>query len=174
MNFSLSDAKQILERTPVVLDQLLRGLPDDWILHNEGGDTWSPFDVVGHLIHGEKDDWIPRAKIILSDEEDQTFPPFDRFAMFEESKGKTINQLLDEFRIARQKSLKVLEKLDITDEQWEFKGIHPVHGKVTLRELISTWVTQDLIHIAQITRVMAKQYKENVGSWIKDLRALTR
>lgn len=165
MKFDLSKSVAILKRTPTLLSSLLNDLPEDWIKKNEGKDTWSPYDVIGHLVHGEKTDWISRAKIILSEEEDRSFKPFDRFAQFEESKGKSINQLLDEFRVLRETNLIELESLNISDKDLQLNGMHPEFGTVTLEQLLSTWVVHDLGHIAQISRVMAKQYEDEVGPW---------
>lgn len=165
MKFDLSKSILILERTPAVLNSLLGDLPNDWILPNEGKETWSPYDVIGHLVHGEKTDWISRAKIILSEGTDKSFKPFDRFAQFEESKGKSINQLLDDFNILRKNNLTELKSLNITEQQLQLEGRHPEFGVVTLRQLLSTWVAHDLGHIAQISRVMAKQYVDEVGPW---------
>lgn len=165
MKFDLSKSVLILERTPTVLNSLLRDLPNDWISPNEGADTWSPYDVIGHLVHGEKTDWLIRTKIILSKVGDKNFEPFDRFAQFEDSKGKSINQLLDEFKNLREGNLAELQSLNITELQLKLQGKHPEFGTVTLNELLSTWVTHDLGHIAQISRVMAKQYEYEVGPW---------
>lgn len=165
MKFDLSKSTLILERTPTVLNSLLSDLPDHWILPNEGEETWSPYDVIGHLVHGEKTDWISRAKIILSEGTDKSFKPFDRFAQFEESKGKSINQLLDDFNVLRKNNLTELKSLNITEQQLQLEGRHPEFGVVTLRQLLSTWVAHDLGHIAQISRVMAKQYVDEVGPW---------
>lgn len=165
MKFNLSKSILILERTPTVLNSLLRDLPNDWTSPNEGADTWSPYDVIGHLVHGEKTDWLTRTKIILSKGDHKNFEPFDRFAQFEDSKGKSINQLLDEFRSLREDNLAELQSLNITELQLELKGKHPEFGTVTLNELLSTWVAHDLGHIAQISRVMAKQYEDEVGPW---------
>lgn len=151
---------------------MLEGLPEEWLNNNEGEDTWSPYDVVGHLVHGERTDWIGRMNIILSDAEDKTFKPFDRFAQFEDSKGKTITILLNEFAELREQNLNTLQEKDITEEDFARTGIHPAFGKVKLSQLLSTWVVHDLSHIAQISRVMAKQYKEAVGPWQEYLSIL--
>lgn len=172
MKFTLEKSLEILERTPDILNTMLYDISADWTSKNEGDGTWSVYDVVGHLIHGEKTDWIQRADLILSEKPDKTFEPFDRFAQFEESKGKTLTQLLDEFRRLRKKNIEHLQSKHLTDKNLETKGIHPVFGEVTLSQLLSTWVVHDLNHIAQISRVMAKQYKEEVGPWIKYLRIL--
>ncbi|MEM7298899.1 MAG: DinB family protein [Bacteroidota bacterium] len=173
MHYSLDDAIDILERTPKVLSTLLKDLPEDWTHSNEGENTWSPFDVVGHLIHGEKTDWVTRTKIILS-KETKAFKPFDRFAQFEESKGKNLTQLLEEFQTLRSENVKSLKDLDITSETLEWEGTHPELGKITLRNLLSTWVAHDLGHIAQISRVMAKQYTKEVGVWTQYLGILQK
>jgi uncharacterized damage-inducible protein DinB len=172
MNFTLEKSIEILERTPGVLTALLQNISADWTSRNEGGQTWSVYDIIGHLIHGEKTDWIPRADIILSEKPDKNFEPFDRLAQFEESKGKSLTQLLDEFSIVRKKNIEYLRSKKLTSKNLEEKGIHPAFGEVTLSQLLSTWVVHDLNHIAQISRVMAKQYKEEVGPWIEYLRIL--
>jgi len=165
MEFQLTEAIPILERTPGVLRQLLDGLSAGWIMQNEGGETWNPYDIVGHYIEGEKNDWIVRMNIILNDAGDKHFKPFDRFAQFEDSKGKTLTQLLDEFASLRQKNLAVLKAAALTEADLDKTGIHPQFGTVTLRQLLSTWVVHDLAHLNQLTRVMAQQYKEMTGPW---------
>ncbi len=172
MNFTIEKSIDILERTPEVLNTMLRHISDDWTSHNEGGETWSVFDIIGHLIHGEKTDWMPRTEIILSAKTDKTFEPYDRFAQFEASKGKTLTQLLDEFIAVRKESLALLRSKKLTAQNLEEKGIHPAFGEVTLSQLLSTWAVHDLNHIAQITRVMAYQYKAYVGPWTAYLRIL--
>ena len=174
MEFELHQARQILSRTPATLNSLLRDLAPEWSAPNEGPETWSPFDVVGHLIHGEKTDWIPRARIIIEQGEAGTFEPFNRFAMFENSKGKQLNDLLDEFVRLREQSLKQLDDLQISPELLARRGQHPELGVVTLSQLLSTWVVHDLNHIAQIVRVMAKQYGDAVGVWRQYLSVLTK
>jgi hypothetical protein len=165
MEFQLDSAKEVLGRTPATLDSLLRQLPDEWIVSNEGADSWSPFDVVGHLIHGEESDWIPRAKVILEHGESRPFEPFDRFAMFEKSRGASLDELLDRFARLRAESLRELEGMNLTPEMLLKRGLHPELGVVTLSQLLSTWVVHDLGHIGQTVRVMAKQYGEAVGAW---------
>jgi len=165
MTFELDKAIIILNRTPKTLYALLKNLPEDWTHKNEGKDTWSPFDVLGHLVHGEKTDWIERAKIILENETDKTFLPFDRFAQYKDSEGKSINDLLEEFKLLRQNNIEILKGLQLTESDFKREGLHPNLGKVTLEQLLATWVTHDLAHIAQIIRVMAKQYKYEVGPW---------
>ncbi len=172
MKFDLEKTIEILERTPKILISMLSGLSRDWIENNEGAETWSPYDVVGHFIQGEKKDWIPRAKIILSEESNKEFVPFDRFAQFEASKGKTLLQLLEEFESLRIANIEKLRALKIREDQLKLEGIHPAFGKVTLEQLLSTWVVHDLNHISQISRVMASQYKKEAGPWNAYLRIL--
>ena len=172
MAFSLKRSVEILERTPDVLYTMVYGISDDWTQHNEGGETWSVFDVVGHLIHGEKADWVTRAEIILSENPDKKFAPFDRLAQFEESKGKTLAQLLEEFKLLRKKNIERLLSKNLTEKDFDKTGIHPSFGEVKLSQLLSTWVAHDLDHISQVARVMAKQYREDVGPWIEYLKIL--
>ena len=174
MTYKVSHALEILEQTPKTLQSLLSNLSEDWVYCNEGGETWSAFDVVGHLIHCENTDWIPRLNIILSDAEHKTFEPFDRFAQFENSKGKTLKYLLEEFQQLRTKNLKYLKSLQLSDDTLSLKGSHPELGEVSVKELLATWVTHDLGHIAQISRVMAKQYKSEVGPWVKYISILNK
>jgi len=174
MEFQLDHAKDILRRTPATLKQLLHGLPDEWIVSNEGPDTWSPFDVLGHLIHGEETDWIPRAKTILEDGESRSFTPFDRFAMFEISKGRSLHELLTTFEQLRVESLQQLEEMNVTPELLAKRGMHPELGAVTLAELLATWVVHDLSHVAQIVRAMSKQYRQEVGPWQAYLPILSK
>lgn len=164
MEFELQHAIQILRRTPATLNSLLRDLPEPWLINNEGPETWSPNDIVGHLIHGEETDWIPRAKIILEHGEARPFDPFDRFAMLK-SKEKPIAELLDTFTRLRIQSLQELESLNLTPDLLDKRGTHPEFGAVTLKQLLSTWVVHDLGHVRQIARVMAKQYRDEVGPW---------
>lgn len=171
MNFDLNKTTDVLERTPKILEDLLSGLSDDWILNNEGDDTWSPYDIVGHLIHGERTDWMVRLEIILH-KDDKKFIPYDRFAQFKESAGKSLQQLLSEFALLRKENLQKLKSLNITENDLNKTGIHPEFGEVTLSQLLSTWTIHDLTHIAQITRVMAKQYEEAIGPWIKYFRVM--
>ncbi len=174
MNFTLDAAIPVLRQTPQTLRALLATLPPDWIHATEGPETWSPFDVVGHLIHGERTDWIPRARIILAQGDERTFTPFDRFAQFEESRGKSLDALLDSFARERAANIALLESWQLTDAQLALEGVHPAFGAVTLRQLLATWVTHDLNHIAQIVRVMAKQYRTAVGPWRQYLSILDR
>ena len=150
----------------------MRGLDQEWTQNNEGGDSWSAFDIVGHYIHGEKTDWIPRMDIILGDDTEKHFAPFDRFAQFEASKGKTLNTLLDEFKLLRAENILKLKSKSLTDELLMQTGIHPTFGSVTLKQLLSCWVVHDLNHIHQLSRVMAKQYQNEVGPWKEFLGVL--
>lgn len=173
MKYNLSKATEILHRTPQVLHSLLDNLSDEWIMGNEGPDTFSPFDVVGHLLHGEKTDWPGRIQMILEHGSGKTFEPYDRFAMYEESKGKNMEQLLREFEEERKKNMEWLLGLNLSEEDLDKKGMHPKLGGVTLRQLLSTWVVHDLTHLAQITRVMAKQYKQEMGGWVEFFRLMS-
>jgi len=172
MKFDINQGILILERTPTVLNSFLHDMHSVWITPNEGADTWSPYDIVGHLIHGEKTDWMARAEIILSDKPNKTFETFDRFAQFENSKGKSLNKLLEEFEKLRIENLKKLKSWNLSDNDLNKEGIHPQLGRSTLGQLLSTWVVHDLGHLAQISRVMAKQYKTEVGPWIEYLGIL--
>lgn len=173
MKFDLNKSIEILSCTPSVLESLLQNLSDTWLFSNEGPDSWSPFDIVGHLVHGEQTDWMERTNIILFSA-DKHFRKFDRFAQFEESKGKTITQLLAEFRKLREKNIEYLKSLALREEKLALKGIHPAFGEVTLKQLLATWVVHDLNHIAQISRVLAKQYSDETGPWIEYLPLLTK
>lgn len=164
-DFSLSDAVAVLTRTPAALDALLRGLPDFWLRSNEGPGTWSAFDIVGHLIAGERTDWIPRARIILEQGEARAFDPFDRFAQFKESEGKSLSELLDEFGRLRRENLAALEALNLEPRDLARRGTHPALGLVTLQQLLATWAAHDLTHLHQLSRVMASQYSDAVGPW---------
>ena len=172
MHFNLSKSYEILDRTPSVLKILLSGISDEWVMNNEGPETFSPYDVIGHLIHGEKTDWRDRATMILAYGESKTFVPYDRFAQFEQSRGKSLQQLLKEFEELRTANLKWLQSLKLTETDLDKRGMHPGLGQVTLRQLLSTWVIHDLTHIAQVARVMAKQYKEEMGPWVEYFRIL--
>ena len=172
MTFNLDRSIEILESTPAVLRTLLQNLHQDWIMNNEGPDTFSPYDVIGHLIHGEKTDWKDRTTMILEHGVAKTFVPYDRFAQFEASKGKQLEQLLKEFEELRKDNLNWLRSLSLTEADFDKKGIYPSLGQVTLRQLLSTWVAHDLTHIAQVARVMAKQYKEEIGPWVEYFRIM--
>ncbi|MFN8356159.1 MAG: DinB family protein [Spirosomataceae bacterium] len=172
MKFSVTQALEILERTPQSLEVLLSDLSEEWTTQNEGEDTWSAYDVIGHLIHGDKTDWLERVRLILSDEADKTFVPFDRFAQFENSKGKSLTQLLAEFKEVRVNNIHQLRQLNLQEVTLQKRGIHPTFGEVTLSQLLATWVVHDLDHLSQISRVMAKQYSDEVGPWIAFLKIL--
>lgn len=172
MQFNLQKAIPILERTPAVVSLLLKDLDDEWVYANEGADTWSPYDIIGHYIHGEKTDWMPRLRIILGQQQDKRFQPFDRFAQFENSKGKSLDDLLEEFAALRKENILQLRQAMPDEQALGRTGIHPAFGEVSLRQLLSAWVVHDLGHIHQITRVMAKQYKEAVGPWTAYLAVL--
>jgi hypothetical protein len=172
MKFQVEEAVEILSSTPDAVKSLLESLSDDWINGDENTEEWNPFDVVGHLIHAEETDWIPRAEIILKQGENRTFEPFDRFAMFEKSKDKTLGELLETFAEERRKSLEILKSWNLTGEQLALKGMHPELGEVNLEQLLATWVVHDLTHIRQIATVLAKKYSENVGVWKEYLSIL--
>ena len=168
--FTIELGLEVLERTPAVLRVWLGGLSPEWLAANEGPDTWNPYDVVGHLIHGERTDWMARANIILGG--GGTFATFDRFAQFRESEGKSLAQLLDEFEEVRRANIAHIRSLSLTDADLEKTGTHPKFGTVTLRQLLSTWAAHDLDHLMQISRVMGKQLKEDVGPWTEFLRVV--
>jgi uncharacterized damage-inducible protein DinB len=172
MNFSFDDALPVLRSTPSVLRAWLKDVPDSWIRANEGADTWSPFDIVGHLIHGERTDWMDRVDVILAHGESRPFTPFDRFAQFEASRGKSLRQLLDTFAELRAANLARLESLGLGREDFDRRGRHPELGQVTLGQLLATWVAHDLSHLGQIARVMGRQYTEAVGPWMEYLPML--
>lgn len=174
MEFDLADGIAVLERTPQTLRSLLSGLPEPWVQNDEGPETWSPYVVVGHLIHGERTDWITRAKIILAQGDNRKFVPFDRFAQFRESEGKTLEDLLQEFEEIRGENIATVLSWNLNQAHMSLEGEHPKFGAVTLRQLLSTWVAHDLSHLAQITRVMAKQYRDAVGPWREYLPVLDR
>ena len=163
--FSLAETLALLIRTPATLSALLRGLPDMWVRRNEGRDTWSAFDIMGHLVVGERTDWIPRLRIILEKGEARQFDPFDRLAQFEESQGKSLDQLLDDFARLRRENLAALQALNLEYEDLTRRGRHPALGVVTLSELLATWAVHDLTHVHQLSRVMAHQYRDAVGPW---------
>ena len=174
MDFDLAQGVAVLERTPATLRALLAGLPPAWTDATEGPDTWSPYIVVGHLIHGERTDWIPRARIILAQGADRRFEPFDREAQFRESRGRPMDELLNEFSLLRMVNLNELFGWELTDRKLALEGEHPELGTVTLRQLLATWVAHDLAHLGQISRVMAKQYRDAVGPWRRYLRVMGR
>jgi hypothetical protein len=172
MDHTLHQTISLLARTPAALSTLLRDLPESWTSRNEGENTWSPFEIVGHLIHAERTDWMSRAKIVLQFGETQPFEPFDRWGQVREIQGKSLAQLLDEFARLRSENLAELRALNLRPEDLERRGRHPSLGVVTLSELLSTWAVHDLTHVHQISRVMAHQYREAVGPWRKYLGVL--
>jgi hypothetical protein len=172
MDFNLDASTAVLERTPTTLLALLGDLPETWTHASEGPETWSPYDVLGHFIHGENTDWLPRLRIILEHGERRTFDPFVRDAMFEYSAGKSMQQLLDEFATARAENIHKLRELDIQPAQYTLIGTHPEFGPVTIAQLIATWTAHDLGHIVQIARTMARQYRAAVGPWTKYLNVM--
>lgn len=172
MDFSYADAIPILRATPGVLRAWLADLPDSWIRGNEGGDTWSPYDVVGHLIHGERTDWLPRLELILAHGDSRPFVPFDRFAQFRDSRGKSLRDLLDTFADLRRENVARLEALRLETTDLDRPGLHPELGPVTLGQLLATWVAHDLNHLGQVARVMGRQYTEAVGPWLEYLPLL--
>lgn len=165
IEFSLDHAINLLGRTPGVLRGMLEGLPSEWSSKNDGEKTWSPYDVLGHLIHGERTDWIPRAKIIMEEGEKKAFEPFDRFAQFEASKGKSLEELLGTFERLRQENILRLKEMRLKPEDLRRSGKHPELGRVNLGELLATWVAHDQDHLVQISRTMARQYQKAVGPW---------
>jgi len=165
MQHNLQHTISLLARTPATLDALLRDLPEEWTMRNEGGNTFNAFDVIGHLIQGERTDWMPRAKRILQFGESRAFDRFDRRAQERESQGKSLPQLLDEFARLRAENLAELRALNVTDQELNRRGLHPELGTVTLSQLLATWAAHDLTHLHQISRIMAHQYREAVGPW---------
>jgi len=163
--FHLAETIAVLTRTPAALNALLRGLPTIWVHRNEGNDTWSAFDIVGHLIFGERTDWMPRLRIIIENGETRPFDPFDRLAQLNENQEKSMKQLLDDFARLRKENLAALQELNLQPEDLKRRGKHPALGVVTLSELLATWAVHDLTHIHQLSRVMAHQYREAVGPW---------
>jgi hypothetical protein len=174
MEYRLDDALPVLRRTPAVLRELLLDLPDPWTTAAEGPGTWSPFDVVGHLVHGERTDWVPRVEHLLRHGDTIPFPPFDPDAMFAASKGLSLPDLLDTFATLRAANLERLAALGLTDADLARRGHHPEFGVVTMAQHLSTWVAHDLGHIAQVVRVMARQYTAAVGPWRAYLSILGR
>lgn len=178
MNFDILRSTEVLSATPPTLRAMVGSLSSEWIRSEVEDATevqdrkWHVYDVVGHLIHAEETDWIPRARIILAQGDDPTFEPFDRFAMFENSKGKSLRQLLDDFEKRREESLDTLRSWDLSEAQLDLEANHPELGKVTLRHLLATWVVHDLTHLRQIVTIMAKRYTEDVGVWKEYLSIL--
>jgi len=172
MKQEVSSTVALLARTPAVLNALLRDLPSVWTLQNEGEDTWNVFDVVGHLIHAERTDWLPRVRLILKCGETRAFEPFDRFAQLDENQGKLLSELLDTFIRIRSQSLADLAELNLSSDDLQRTGRHPSFGVVTLSQLLATWAAHDLTHLHQISRIMAHQYREAVGPWNPNLGVL--
>lgn len=169
MKYHIADALPVLGRTPIVLRAMLSGLPAVWIEAREAPGTWSPFEILGHLIHGEKTDWMPRTRMILEHGTLMTFPPFDREGHAEAIRGRTLEQLLEEFETLRAANVDALASLHLTEDDLAREGVHPAFGRVTLAQHLATWVAHDLDHLCQIARVMAKQYKGEVGPWTEYL-----
>ncbi|MBV9879644.1 MAG: DinB family protein [Gemmatirosa sp.] len=174
MDFDLTTGLAVLERTPHALRALLAGLSPAWTDATEGPETWSPYVIMGHLVQGERSDWIPRARLIVEQGPERRFTPYDREAQFRESEGKSLADLLDEFTRLRSESLATLAGWRLTEADLALEGEHPAFGPVTLRQLLATWVAHDLGHVAQTARVMAKQYREAVGPWRAYLPVLDR
>jgi hypothetical protein len=172
MEHNLPHTISLLTRTPATLSALLRDLPETWTFQDEGADTWSPFDVVGHLIHADRTNWMPRAKVVLQFGETRTFEPFDRWGHVPASQGKSLGQLLDEFARLRSDNLGELQALNLRQQDLDLRGRHPALGIVTLSELLATWAAHDLTHLHQISRIMAHQYREAVGPWKQYLGVL--
>ena len=168
----LDECVAVLTRTPAALDAQLRGLPDAWTAATEGPGTWSPYVVVGHLIHGERADWMPRLSIILEHGTARPFDPFDREAQFRESAGKSLETLLDEFATLRSENLERLRALRLAPAQLDLQGMHPDLGPVTVRQLLATWTAHDLGHLLQVSRTMARRYRDEVGPWARYLSAM--
>jgi hypothetical protein len=173
MRYEPASSMDVLRRTPATLRALLEGLGEPWIRGNEGTDTFSPFDVVGHLIDGEETDWIARATIILGGDPEAVFEPYDRFRHYTRNRGRSLPSLLDEFARLRAANLERLASWNLGDAELDLRARHPALGPVTLRQLLATWVAHDLGHIAQVARVMAKQYRDDVGPWVQYLPVLT-
>lgn len=173
MSFELASSIDVLARTPPTLRALLGGVGEGWARGTEGPETFSPFDVVGHLIDGEETDWIPRARIILARGPDRRFTPYDRLRHRSRNAGRSLESLLDELAELRRANLELLQSWNLAEADLELRGIHPTFGEVTLRELLATWVVHDLGHLAQVARVMAKQYRDAVGPWTPFLPVLT-
>ena len=174
MQFKLEEAIEILERTPKTLDNFLSGLSEGWLQCNEGQETWNPSEVIGHLVEGEKSNWIPRMEVILEKGENNIFPPFDRQAHLTENHGKPIEQQLLEFQSLRKENISKLRTLVTSETPLDLTGLHPEFGEVKLRELLSAWVVHDLTPISQIVRVMAERYRKDVGPWTAYLGILNR
>jgi len=173
VTFDLDLSIEVLRRSPATLRALLDGLAAPWVRSTEGPETFSPFDVVGHLIDGEETDWIPRARIILAQGPDPRFEPYDRFRHRSRNVGASLDALLAEFARLRAENLDLLGSWNLTARELDLPGEHPSLGRVTLRQLLAAWVVHDLGHVAQVARVMAKQYRDEVGPWVPFLPVLT-
>lgn len=173
MEFDLAMGRQILERTPSAIVGLLRGLPPEWTQVDEGPGSWSPHQVVAHLINGERTDWIPRVKLILAGDPNATFVPFDREGGFDEARTRSIEQLLDQFASLRAGNLRALDSFGLGERELAMTAMHPALGRVSMRQLLASWVAHDLGHVVQISRVMAKQYKGAVGPWVGYMSVLS-
>lgn len=174
MEFDPASGAAVLARTPQLLRAMLGGLPEEWAGARDGPDTWSPYDIVGHLIHGERTDWVPRARLILARGPERRFEPFDRFAQLRAPRAVPLDALLDDFERLRAESLATLAGWRLTDDELALDGEHPELGRVTLRQLLATWVAHDLSHVSQTARVMARQYREAVGPWRAYLTIMDR
>jgi len=172
MEYDFEDSVALLARTPATLDAFLRGVPESWTRSNEGAKTWSVFDILGHLIHGERTDWMPRTRMILQFGESKAFEPFDRLAQERDSQGRSLAELLDQFALLRTESLDQLRDLNLRPEDLARRGRHPALGVVTLAQLLAAWTVHDLTHLHQVSRVMAHQYRKAVGPWSKYLGVL--
>lgn len=168
----LDESLALLERTPGALDALLRGLPEAWTSATEGEGTWSPYVVVGHLIHCEKADWMPRVRTIVEHGSAKTFEPLDREAQFREGSQRDLGEMLEELRALRATNLAELRGMNLGEEDLQREGSHPSFGKVTLRQLLATWTAHDMAHVLQIARTMAKRYREEVGPWAEYLSVM--
>ena len=172
MKFNLERSIEVLQATPAAVRALLVDLSDDWTASEGDPEKWQPYDILGHYIHGEDTDWIPRAKIILAQANGGLFEPFDREAQFVGSEGKSLEDLLNEFGRKRAESIETLKSWELVDEELDLKGTHPEFGEVTLRQLLATWVVHDLNHLRQIATVIAKRYEASVGPWREYLSIL--
>jgi hypothetical protein len=172
MKFQIAQANEILSNTPFVLKSLLENLSEEWTRSSRNTEGWGPFDIVGHFIHAEETDWIPRAEIILRQGENRVFEPFDRYAQFDKSKGKTLGELLAIFAERRRESLEALTSWNLTEEKLRLKGTHPELGEVSLEQLLATWVVHDLTHLRQLANVLAQKYAAHVGPWKEYLSIL--
>ena len=174
MKFSLVKALPLLQRTPTVLDTLLRGLPTEWVSTNEGADTWNAIDIVSHLIYCDKENWLVRAKHMVKYQDAEPFAPFNRMGGFDIVKGRSVEELLDEFTNTRKAVLQEVEAQQLDERALSLNGLHPQFGKVKMSQLFSAWVVHDLSHLSQVARVLSKQYREEVGPWIAFLKILDK